>query len=1461
MSDHIFISHSTKDDNLVKQLRQLLELHGQVPWVDSRELTGGDDLKARIEESIRRARHFLVVISLDALDSEWVERELELALEEAEQRKDGYKVIPVLLPGTPMRIFKRFFPGDPLSIAVTDSPNGLSEALPAIFAALGLHLPDDWNKTEAVPTKPLAELLLKLTDPQIKEEDGIRRAIATAELESIPADGAGRSILSRRYRFTAPLGPVELEELRWYIEKYFIWPIGVFKDRAIKTEADLSEWGKSLYEAALQAESAREPLTAWQGQSGSRRFSVQVDFEPPEGSSEDEAAQFREAAVELLALPWEIMHDRTGFLGQGGNAVRVRRRLPNRNNIPVRQAALPIRVLLLSPRPEIDEKGNPVGYLDHRSSALPLIEAVEQLGEGLVKVDILRPPTFPALQTALKEAEERGQSFDIVHFDGHGVYDRRVGLGALCFEAARDSSKLGQRLLERVYANKLAAELRAYGVPLMVLDACQTAKAEVDPGSSVAARLLEEGVGSVVAMSHSVLVETARRFIAAFYQALAKGGRVGDAMLAAQAALFSDCFRGRKMGAGDLELQDWFVPVLYQDRDDPQLFSCRPGEAEQRLAQKGRQLQLGRMPEPPEHTFIGRSRILLRLERLLEQEQYAVIRGSGGMGKTALATELGRWLLRCGRFRRAAFVSVEPHCVQDARGVLDVLGRQLVSNYSVAVYPAQEGDALALARQPVERALRDCPTLLLIDNMESVLPDHAGQKPAGAADVDELLDLCGKLAAAAPNCRLLFTSREPLPPPFSGAKNTVQLGRLDRHEAIKLVEQVMALHGWEPPISDSAATPEEVTELVEAVNCHPRALVLLAREAVNGVRGTARSAAELMARLDAANPGDRENSLYASVELSLRRLPPEMRERIKGLAVFHGGGHLVTMAEVLGIEDEQMQAIGAMLIKVGLAEKQEYSYLSFDPALPAYLRLELNAEQLAELETVWAEAMSDLVGFLYEQMFKDAHMAATLTLLEPPNLMVLLDWQERQLGADPAKAEEISGFAGSIEALLSTLNRPQALQRAVALREKAAQAVPDWGRARFAHEGLLIKRLLEQGKLPTALEQAKALLEKSQAAGTEAYKGADYDLACVHFLMGQVLSNGGQAAPALELFVQTQQLFEALGEQGGHMAAAALTEQADCLSELGRLDEAAEKYEECISRSEKQEDFRQIAVGRFNLAGLRYDQERYEEALAGCHEALTIFADLKEPASVAEAWHQIGIVHQEIEQYEEAETAYRRSLEINTRRKNLAGQAGSLGQLGTLYVTCLHRPEEGLVFYRQAADIHARLEDLRYEGAARNNIAGTLCQLKRYDEARQEIKRAIECLNQIGLAAEPWKAFNILHDIEAAEGHAAAAKAAWQQARDAYLAYRRQGGYAQFNSGKLADQIADAVQQGKGEEVMQELREITEAGRGDRPVAPTVPLFLAVLNGSRDPALADDPALAYHDAAELLFLMERLEER
>jgi hypothetical protein len=61
--------------------------------------------------------------------------------------------------------------------------------------------------------------------------------------------------------------------------------------------------------------------------------------------------------------------------------------------------------------------------------------------------------------------------------------------------------------------------------------------------------------------------------------------------------------------------------------------------------------------------------------------------------------------------------------------------------------------------------------------------------------------------------------------------------------------------------------------------------VLLAREVATGVRATTDTVARLMAKLETRNPGDRENSLYASVALSLGRLPAEETAYRQSLAI------------------------------------------------------------------------------------------------------------------------------------------------------------------------------------------------------------------------------------------------------------------------------------------------------------------------------------------------------------------------------------------------------------------------------------------------------------------------------------------------------------------------------------------------------------------------------------------------
>lgn len=486
-----------------------------------------------------------------------------------------------------------------------------------------------------MPDSPVADLILELTDPRIQDEAGARRAGARASLTYKPPTGSReRRIDGPRFDLVAPIGPIEKHEIDWYLESYHRWTSPVFQDRARNIERQLPEWGGQIYNVLVDSQEAREPLESWRRapDDASRRFTVLVD----ESGAEEDDGGAAEAATLLLAIPWELAHDGGAYLFQGGRGARVRRRMHGRSFSRIGVTEAPIRVLLVNPRPEDDT----AGYIDHRVSARPLLDAFAQLG-SLAELTILQPPTLKALGKALREAKRAGNPYHVVHFDGHGVYDRKHGLGGLCFEDPSDEAKLFKRRHKLVMADEVAAILRDYGISLVFLEACQSATTEVDPTSSVASRLLQDGVASVVAMSHTVLVETARRFVGAFYGELVRGSRVGEAMLAGQRELKDDDFRGHVF-KGELRLQDWFVPILFQEEDDPSLVETTlPAAVAGSRAEQLRRA-VGEVPEEPDHGFVGRSREMLAAERLLSRERYVVLRGEGGEGKTTLAAELVR---------------------------------------------------------------------------------------------------------------------------------------------------------------------------------------------------------------------------------------------------------------------------------------------------------------------------------------------------------------------------------------------------------------------------------------------------------------------------------------------------------------------------------------------------------------------------------------------------------------------------------------------------------------------------------------------------------------------------------------------------------------------------------------------------------------------------------------------------
>lgn len=1437
----VFISHATKDDAVVGEIRRALEGQGLSVWVDSRELAGGDPLEREVRDAISGARHFLAVLSPAAVSSAWVRKEIEYARQVQKERGAAFRVIPILLPGIEPSALPLWFGEEPVGIKIALGPGGVQAALPDLLAALGVILPADHEPAHRPAAVPLADLVLALQEPTI--EVGEERASAVATLSYRPADGSP-AVVSPRFRFTAPLGAIEAGEIDWYLERYVRWPSEHFKLRADQVEKDLPRWGQLLY-SGLSVEAARLALQAWRSAIGSRRFTVEVDSEPLPSLADaagDEArrALVAEAATAFLVLPWELLHDGQGYLFQGPKGVRVRRRLPNRHPREPLSTAAPLRVLLVSPRPE-DEFAS---YIDHRVSARPLAEALDALG-SLASLKILAPPTFPALVAELLRGQEAGKPYQVVHFDGHGVYDRRHGLGALCFELPEDEEKLDFRRSEIVGAERLAEVVRDHRVPLVFLEACQSAMTKVDPTASVASRLLQGGVASVAAMSHSVLVETARRFVGVFYSRLAAGKLIGEAMLAGQRALKDDPFRGRTF-TGDLHLQDWFVPVLFQEEADPQLVFEVPPAAVQAALAESRRRELGALPAEPPHQFVGRSRDLLRAERLLARERYVVLCGEGGGGKSTLAVELARWLVATERAERVAFASLEHE--RNARNLLRVLGEQLVPGLA-----SEAANDKERATKLLERTLGEGTAILLIDNVESVLtPPGVAVTSNEVEALAEIIALIARLGRVG-QTRLIFTSRELLPAPFDQNHQTV--GRLDREEAMALVDKVLRESGLHPRADDAGESDGEIEALVETAQGHTQFLVLLARDvARDGGRWTTVDLQKLMARLEAKHPGDRERSLFANVEVSLRRLVPRIREKIRPLGVFQGGGHLGVIAQVLGLDTKNNEeiALADQLVGVGLATRLPYNYLLLHPALGPALLAEIDAKERKSVQAHWVEATVMLVGFLYQLRSSDPKAAFSLTLLDLPNLLTVIE----EL-ASGSSTEQVIGVAYSLEILLANLGRPKALARVTKVREMTFGRLAAWGHASYLAQAAALDRLLAARRSAEAVAAARALLAEAEAAGEGAFPEAANDIAMCYTHVGQALKESGNAGAALSAYAEAGRRFRRLVAGGdasaAHMASRVLGPTGDCLRDLGRLDEAVRTYEEAIEQAE----VRDIAVGKGQLGTVRLLQERFAEALAAFHEARETFKALGEPGSVSAAWHQIGRVHEAAKETEAAESAYLNSLEIKFRERDRSGQALTLGQLANLYQG-MKRLEDSIRFLRLALEIYLDLRDLANEGRVRNNMASSYLDLGRKDEARRELLQAIQCLESYGNSGESWKAFFLLESLERAAGDADAARVARSKAIQAYLAYRRDGGESTAVGGKLCSDAAQALTRGEEVALSETISDLLE-----RPDLPTqghavLSTLQAVLAGSRDPSLADDPSLDFRDAAELRLLLEGL---
>jgi hypothetical protein len=104
----VFISHSAEDSDIALKVKYRLEKLGVEAWCYESDILFGDRIPSEIERGIRECDCLLVVLSDSAQESEWVARELGLALELHAERDEELPIIIGVQCGRPWtyRVFE-----------------------------------------------------------------------------------------------------------------------------------------------------------------------------------------------------------------------------------------------------------------------------------------------------------------------------------------------------------------------------------------------------------------------------------------------------------------------------------------------------------------------------------------------------------------------------------------------------------------------------------------------------------------------------------------------------------------------------------------------------------------------------------------------------------------------------------------------------------------------------------------------------------------------------------------------------------------------------------------------------------------------------------------------------------------------------------------------------------------------------------------------------------------------------------------------------------------------------------------------------------------------------------------------------------------------------------------------------------------------------------------------------------
>jgi tetratricopeptide (TPR) repeat protein len=1198
-----------------------------------------------------------------------------------------------------------------------------------------------------------------------------------------------------------PFAPQEEKQLEWYFEDWLVYPM-LDTETAKKAATSITNYGEKLFEQVFQS-----------------NFDAYSDYRQLQGNLSQIQIEIESQTPEFQSLHWEAMRDRNLPRPLAVDCVMVRKLIkPISVSANVAPSSV-INLLVVVARPDEEDD---VGY---RTISRPLIEAIDN-SQLHVNVELLRPGTYKALCRHL-EAKERGY-YHIIHFDVHGSlmsyeeftrgveqdrYPHQPGYGLADIQPYQgmkaflflEGDSKGEAV--PVEATELANLLTGRGIPVCILNACQSGK-QVFVGeedyreTSFGSCLMAAGMQVVVAMGYSVTVSAATLMMQKLYQHLFDQESLAEAIRLSRLELFNSKQRKAYFNQ-TIDLEDWLLPVVYSNQSvNFNLQEFTPEEEEKYYESIATQY---RFPSPT-YGFIGRDLEILKIEKALLKHNILLIRGMGGTGKTTLLNYLREWWQRTHYAEQSFYFGYDEKAWTLEQIVFEI-GKQVYDRFEQGRFQAMSQQAQI---QKLVKKLRSEPHILMLDNLESVTGQQlALQNTLSEEERNKIKDFLERLAGG--ETKVIFGSRsgEEWLQERTFERNIYVLQGLDKESRSDLAENILEKNIGGRRKIEKIKADEDFKQLMELLAGYPLAmevvLVNLKNQTPQEIKKKLQTAD---ISLDTGSEG-KTKSILKCVEYSYSNLSQETQKLLLCLAPFssfidktnisHYAEQLKALKPFRDYPFEKFDGAIQEAINWGLLsaiDEDNKHLLTIQPVFPYFLNTKVNRLDEATREALkegfknhylwlansynsWMESKDaqerkkgiDFCRWQYQNLFKALQIC--LEQQETVAIFFCLN-QYLTLTNDYQSDLKLSKFVCQKQ-----INYPIEIQtneiklEIISVLTKLANGYFNIKNYQQAQEYYLI-----------IIELIESLSEVELSDLEERQKSLQ--LGTIYHKLGLVADNLRKWEEAQQNYQQAldiYQQYDALYEQG-----ITYNNLGGLAKELRKWEEAQQNYQKTLNIYQQYDDRYPQARTYNSLGNLAEKLREWESARGYYQQALEIYREYGDRYEQGTIYHNLGLVAQELREWESARRYYQQALEIKIEYGNRYSQASTYLQLGNL-AQKLRQWKEAQYNYQRALDISIEYGDRYYQATTYHNLGMVAEELREWESARGYYQQALDIKDLYEQALTYLQLGNLERELRKWES----ARGYYQQALDICIEYgdRYSQGITYHNLGLVAQELQE----------------------------------------------------------------------